>query len=256
MVDSIPVRWTSAFNGRLAKRRNGLQKARKQRETLRELRKAWVRLAFYVVGSTEGLEPVVLGITSAVHGEGKTTNCLGLGSTLAKETGTKETGTKVMILECDLGNPGLASALEMEPRPGLVEYLKGGAEIGEVVRQTRLADLDVVVAGGQEDGDTDWEKLSEPPLRELRRDLPDILAQMRQRYRYILLDMPPVLENAYAKEMVSSTNGTFLTVRVGATPLESMKRVAQELNDETLLGVILAGAASPLPDWVAHLLSE
>ena len=247
----IPVRWTSVFNDHVAKRRNGHQKARKQHEALRELRKVWVRLAFYVVGSTEGLEPVVLGITSAVHGEGKTTNCLGLGSTLAKET-----GTKVMILECDLGNPGLASALELEPRPGLVEHVTGGAQIEEAVRQTRLADLDVVVAGGQEDGGTHWEKLSEPPLSELRRDLPDILAHMQQRYRYILLDMPPVLENAYAREMVSSINGTFLTVKVGATPLESMKRAAQELNDETLLGVILAGSASPLPDWVTHLLSE
>ncbi len=68
--------------------------------------------------------------------------------------------------------------------------------------------------------------------------------------------MLPILTNPYAREMVSSTDGTFLTVRAGVTPIDSMKRAVQEIGQERLSGVILAGAGSRLPDWVVHLMSE
>lgn len=251
MVD-IPLRWTRVFNGHTTKRlRNSILETRRRREAIRELQNIWIRLVFNVIGSTEGLDPVVLGMTSAVHGEGKTTNCLGIGSALANET-----GAKVIVLECDLGNSGLASLLDLDPRPGLADCVTGSDEIKGLVHHTRIANLDVVVAGGQEGDDLDSQNWTSAALRELRRKLPDILGELRQDYRYVLLDMPPVLENVYTQEMIGFTNGTFLVVRAGVTPLESMKRAAGYMGDATLLGVILGGADSPLPEFMIQLLTE
>jgi Mrp family chromosome partitioning ATPase len=48
-------------------------------------------------------------------------------------------GTRTAMLECDLGEPGLADALGLANAPGLHEFLAGGAEVGEILRPVVLA---------------------------------------------------------------------------------------------------------------------
>lgn len=48
-------------------------------------------------------------------------------------------GARTALLECDLGEPGLADALGLANAPGLHEFLAGGAEVGEILRPVVLA---------------------------------------------------------------------------------------------------------------------
>jgi hypothetical protein len=48
-------------------------------------------------------------------------------------------GGRVALLECDLAAPTLARALRLAPTPGLHEYLRGGAEAGQIVQPLVLA---------------------------------------------------------------------------------------------------------------------
>lgn len=48
-------------------------------------------------------------------------------------------GTRTALLECDLADPGLADALGLAQAPGLHELLRGGAEVGEILKPVALA---------------------------------------------------------------------------------------------------------------------
>jgi Mrp family chromosome partitioning ATPase len=49
------------------------------------------------------------------------------------------TGTRAMLLECDLAEPGLAEALGLALAPGLHEYLRGVAESEAILKPVVLA---------------------------------------------------------------------------------------------------------------------
>jgi hypothetical protein len=48
-------------------------------------------------------------------------------------------GSRVALLECDLAAPSLASALGLDPTPGLHEYLRGDADTAQVLQPLTLA---------------------------------------------------------------------------------------------------------------------
>jgi succinoglycan biosynthesis transport protein ExoP len=48
-------------------------------------------------------------------------------------------GIRTALLECDLADPGLADALGLANAPGLHEFLRGAAEVGEIVKPVVLA---------------------------------------------------------------------------------------------------------------------
>lgn len=54
-------------------------------------------------------------------------------------TAAAAAGTSTALLECDLGDPGLADALGLASAPGLHEFLRGAAEVGEILKPVVLA---------------------------------------------------------------------------------------------------------------------
>lgn len=48
-------------------------------------------------------------------------------------------GTRTALLECDLADPGLADALGLATAPGLHEYLRGSAQVEEILKPVVLA---------------------------------------------------------------------------------------------------------------------
>lgn len=226
--------------------------SKSERSTLRSLQRIWLETALRVLNVPEGpSSPVVLGVTSASRGEGKTVNCLGLASALAKES-----GERVLIVECELGNSGLASKFDLEASPGLVDVIDDGSPIEGSVRKTAVENLDIAVIGGRDQKDDYLEIWSQPASRTFRRRLPSMLANLKEYYGYIVLDMPPMLTNAYTREMLKATDGVFLSVKAGVTPIDDMLQASRSIGTEKMMGVILGDAASATPQWVQRVLHE
>ena len=252
MESNIFTHWPKALSGLVpgVGHTNG-RRAMADRNAVRELQQTWLAMAMHIIASKEDSAPLAFGMTSASPGEGKTTNCLGLGRALAREA-----GSKVIALECDLNSPGMAVNLDLNPQPGLVEHVTDGQPIEHVVQHTAQANLDIVVAGGQGSEDPERDFWAPSSLSRLTRGLPALVAHLKESYGYILLDLPPIITDIYAKEMINSTDGAFLVVRAGLTSLGSVARAAQDIRNGRFLGVVLAGGASPLPSWMVQLLSE
>lgn len=239
------------FFSALAKNHDHPNLDKKQQEAARGLQQTWHRTALDLLDPEKFSVPLAVGITSAIHTEGKTTSSLGLVTALAKET-----DAKVLLIECDLGSESASLSLDLEPKPGLAEYISGEGSIDDAMRYTGLDNLKILVMGGGETPDREWEPWVEPILSQLRRRLPTLVASLKREYSYIFLDLPPVLTNPNTKDLVSSVDGAFLAVRADFTTTDNLTTAVQQLAQRNLLGILLIGAQRQMPGWLSQLLSE
>lgn len=245
---SGPVTRVSGKSNEMKSR--GLSK--KERQAVRELQQAWLNIALQVIDTESLAPPLALGIASAGRGEGKTSNCLGLATAMARET-----EARVLVVECDFESASIATRLEVAPGPGLAEHLLDGTPISEALRPTSLPNLEVLVAGGkQRPSRSEWESWEDEALSSLRRRFCPILESLKQQHAYVLVDLPPLSNNAYAQDIVRMLDGTLLVAREGVTTLQSIADSVNVIGKDRLLSVLLLGGASPLPSWLVRLLPE
>lgn len=93
----------------------------------------------------EEQEKQVLLVSSAIPGEGKTTISLNLAASLA------QSGKRVLLIDCDLRNPSIGKALQMEEQNGLVSYMNGEITIKDAIQSTRQENLHVITGSGGTD---------------------------------------------------------------------------------------------------------
>lgn len=152
----------------------------------------------YVLAHAEGSR--VVGISSAMAGEGKTTSAANLAYAMS------QLGSRVLLLECDLRRPSLHQKLPLSPGAGLSEYLSGQAELEEVQRLCTLrgGSFSVIRAG----------RVPPNPGELLNsRRMEELIARLRKEFDYILLDLPPVGEVSDAMIAARFTDGMLLVVR-------------------------------------------
>ena len=144
----------------------------------------------------------VIGLSSALSGEGKSLTAVNLAYTLA------QLNKRVIILDCDMRRPTLAEKLTLNKKPGLSEYLTGQHEFKDVIQHYGREYEEVVfhaVSAG-ENPPNPVEMLSSLRMERL-------LAGLREVYDYVLLDLPPVAEVTDAMAVAPKVDGMLLVVR-------------------------------------------
>jgi Mrp family chromosome partitioning ATPase len=136
-------------------------------------------------------------------------------------TAAAAAGTRTMLLECDLAEPGLADALGLANAPGLHEYLRGTAESEAILKPVILAGpgsagatepLVCAVAGRPaEDG---WALLASDRFRQA-------IAGLGAAYELVVIDGPS-LPDEYA---LSAVLGLVDSTLVCIGPGESRRKV-------------------------------
>lgn len=149
--------------------------------------------------STDAGAPTVIGITSSVPGEGKTTSAINLATAFA------QTGANVLLIDADLRNPSLHKKLGLEGQAGLSNYLVGQMGPEAVTRGGPVPNLFVIPAGHLPPNPA--ELLGGARMQEL-------LLTARTRFTHIIIDGPPVL--AIADSLVIGTLVDAMVVAVAA----------------------------------------
>ena len=144
----------------------------------------------------------VIGISSAMAGEGKSLSSVNLAYSLS------QLNKKVLLLDCDMRRPSLATKLSINKYPGLSNYLSGMNDFEELIQPCGLEGeenaFSVVTAGRNPPNPV--ELLSSETMVNL-------LELLRQSYDYVLLDLPPVGEVSDALAIAKQTDGILLVVR-------------------------------------------
>ena len=183
--------------------------------------------------------PQVILVTSALPREGKTTAAVNLAVTLA------QLGDRTVILDSDLRKPGVRRVLNLTVgrESGLSSYLAGVASLDDVCfSHPQIANLVVLPTGPIPPSPADL--LSSHRMR-------DAISYLRQKYKFIVIDSPPIMAATDAVILSALTDGVLLVVRSGTTPKEAFTRTRDLLRAVKcrLLGVVLNAVDSSAPDY-------
>jgi capsular exopolysaccharide synthesis family protein len=183
--------------------------------------------------------PQVILVTSALPREGKTTAAANLAVTLA------QLGDRTLLIDADLRKPGVGRLLNMTDGKyaGLSSYLAGVSSLDLVtVPHPAIPNLAAIPTGPLPPNPADL--LSSHKLA-------DALAELRTKFKFIVIDSPPVMAATDAVILSVQADGVLLVVRSGETPKEAFTRTRDLLTSVKchLLGVVLNAVDSSAPDY-------
>ncbi len=140
---------------------------------------AYRALRTSLVFTTGGESTRMVAITSARPLEGKTTTACNLAMVLAFG------GSRVLLIDADLRDPGVHKLLELGNTVGLSQLLSGQARVREAIQRTRDPNLCVISAG---------RVLADPGELLASKRMVQLAASLKQGpFDWIVIDTPPVL---------------------------------------------------------------
>jgi len=168
-----------------------------------------------------------LAVTSPNRGAGKSTVALNLALSFAMEA-----DHTALLVDADLRDPYVRDMLELEPGPGLVDYLLGDAALEDLLIHPNVGNL-VVLPGGAPVANTS--ELMRSPM------MGDLIRELRGRYRdrMIVFDVPPILVGADTLALSAFTDATILLVEECKTKRADIARSCELLSNSNLLGIVL-----------------
>jgi polysaccharide biosynthesis transport protein len=183
--------------------------------------------------------PKVILVTSALPREGKTTTSANLAVTLA------QLGDSTVLVDADLRKPGIGRLLNLGTGKyaGLSSYLAGVSSLDLVsVPHPTIPNLVIIPTGPLPPNPADLlasHKLS------------DAIAELRTKFKFIVLDSPPIMAATDAVILSVQADGVLIVVRSGSTPKAAFTRTRELLNSVKcrILGVVLNAVDSSAPDY-------
>lgn len=171
----------------------------------------------------------VIGVSSALSGEGKSLTSVNLAYTLS------QLGKKVLLVDCDMRRPTLAEKLGIRKKPGLSSYLTRQCHLNDLLQPCGMKDganaFYVISAG--ENPPNPIELLSSERMKMA-------LNAMRETFDYVILDFPPVGEVSDALAVAKETDGILMVVRQNVCDRYSLTEAVHEFEfvNSKILGVV------------------
>jgi capsular exopolysaccharide synthesis family protein len=163
----------------------------------------------------------VFALTSASPGDGKTSLTLALGLSFAAS------GSRTLLIDCDLVGAGLTARLNVTSSEGVLEAI-ASRSVQEYVRPTEVADLSVLPVGSAHAYHAST--LSPAAVRRL-------VADAKKHFDVVLVDTGPILGSIEASPVAAAADGVILTVSRG----QQRPLVEKSLQHLIGIGAKLAG---------------
>jgi capsular exopolysaccharide synthesis family protein len=170
-----------------------------------------LRSALLLSALGEG-RPQTLLFTGVAPAEGKTTIAVNLARVLARS------GLRVALVDADAHGGGIQRLMGGDPKPGVLDYLRGDAEVRSILHATDIPGLEFVPAGAPAE---DAEGLF------LRPKLNDLMNELRTGRDFVILDGAPILAADDAALLVPHADAVILVLR----PFYSRSRLVRQALD-------------------------
>ena len=165
----------------------------------------------------------ILMISSSVPAEGKTLTCANLGLILSESY-----HRNVLLVDGDLRRPWLHEVFQVPNIGGLTDaFVTAGAKIPILQLSKKLS----ILTAGRPAAD---------PLKVLSAERMDrFLAQVRDRFDWVILDTPPVALLTDAKVLASKADLVVLVVQAEKTHYAMVQRAVEAVGRERIIGIVL-----------------
>lgn len=178
-------------------------------------------------------------ITSSGPAEGKSTTAANLAVAFAQQ------GKRVLLIDCDLRRPRLHKMFQHPQIPGLTNALLGGISHAEIIQQTNVDNLSVMLAGPTPPN----------PVELLGSDqMGALLERLSESYDLLLLDTPPVLVASDATILSRHVDGTVFVVRAGKTQAAALRDGIERLAavGTQVLGTVINDPDGQVAKFASH----
>lgn len=192
------------------------------------VQEAYRALRTNVMFSLPGSECKCVGVTSPNPSDGKSTTASNLAIALA------QIGKRVILVDCDMRLPTVATKFRQKAVPGLSDFLVGQARIEDAVRNVEGFGISVLPAGS----------LPPDPTGLLEaKQLESLFSGLRKIYDFVIVDLPPVQTVPDATILSKYMDGYLLVVREKQTQHRAVSETLKQLRiaDVRVLGFVTTG---------------
>jgi succinoglycan biosynthesis transport protein ExoP len=170
----------------------------------------------------------VLGITSSLPNEGKSTIAAALAELIAQG------GTKVLLIDADLRNPSLSRRLAPRSDIGLVELLNGKASVADVVCTDPVTNLKFIPTVAKNRIMHTSDMLGSDATRTL-------IERLRTTFDYIIVDLSPLAPIVDVRTVTGLVDAFVFVVEWGGTKIETVEHALATSQGvlQNVLGVVL-----------------
>lgn len=166
----------------------------------------------------------IIGITSSMRGEGKSTTAVNLSYVLAKS------GKKVLLIDGDLRIPSVAKKMKIDSSPGLTDLLRGENVIDLAEFRSPLLSKWYILPSGA---------LPPNPSELLgSKRMESALSKLSEHFDMIVVDLPPVNLVSDALEISKFITGMIVVIRDNYTEKRELDSCIKQLR---LSGVKILG---------------
>jgi protein-tyrosine kinase len=166
----------------------------------------------------------VIMVASALLGEGKTLTAVNVALTLSESY-----RRRVLLIDADLRKPTLHQVFRLNTTSGLIDGLDSHTEVKLVVRQIS-SHLWVLPAG----------RPTADPMAGLTSDrMRRLIEEARESFDWIIIDTPPLMMLPDAHLLASNVDGALVVVKASSTPHDMVKRTAEIIGKERVIGIVL-----------------
>lgn len=149
-------------------------------------------------------------------------------------------GEPVVLVEGNMRTPSLAARSRVETSRGLADFARGDDFMSTIVPDAVHRGVSLMAASGDD--------MPLPVLRGAVARLPSL----RERFRHILVDLPPVPDFPDAMLVGAALDGVVLVIEAEVTGWSVARRAKKRLEagGVKLLGVVLNKKPQVIPDWL------
>lgn len=174
-----------------------------------------------------GEDVKTIAITSTIPGEGKSSVSFELARSLA------EAGKKVIFIDADLRKLAIVGRYKIKQAiKGFTHYLSGQNVIGEVLQNTNIENLHMIIAG----------PVPPNPAELLGgKKFKVVIQALRDTYDYVIIDTPPLGSVIDCAIVAKECDGAILVIEDNKISYKFAQKVKEQLEKTgcTILGVVM-----------------
>ena len=193
------------------------------------VKEAYKTLRTNVMFSLPGKDSKCIGVVSPERGDGKSSVAINLAISFS------QINKKVIIVDCDLRLPTIASKLGIEAKPGLTNFLSGNQDSEQpLIRRSREYGIDIITAG---------DIPPDPTALIASKQMDAFVELLKKYYDYIILDFPPATIVSDAASMSRVVDGYLIVIRHNKSEYSKVNETLRQMNfaDAKIIGFVYNG---------------